>query len=45
VILLASEVWQARRAAHEERVDAWIGPHLRRGASAAKHPGEGFLFK
>jgi hypothetical protein len=44
VILLAPADWRARRAAHEERVDAWIGPHLRRRQDGGKHPVEDFLF-
>jgi len=36
--------WQARRAAHERRIDAWIQPHLRRRRSGVKHPVEDFLF-
>ena len=36
--------WQARRRAHEERVDAWLTPHLARRGSGVKHPVEDFLF-
>ncbi|MEV4478846.1 3-methyladenine DNA glycosylase [Micromonospora coxensis] len=36
--------WQARRAAHEQRVDAWLAPHLARRRSGGKHPVEDFLF-
>ena len=36
--------WQARRRAHEERVDAWLTPHLARRRSGVKHPVEDFLF-
>ncbi|SCL58744.1 3-methyladenine DNA glycosylase [Micromonospora chersina] len=36
--------WQARRRAHEERVDAWLGPHLARRRSGVRHPVEDFLF-
>ncbi|MGC1213650.1 MAG: 3-methyladenine DNA glycosylase [Micromonospora sp.] len=36
--------WQARRRAHEERVDAWVTPHLARRRSGVKHPVEDFLF-
>ena len=39
---LEREVWQARRAAHEARVDGWTRPHLER--SGRKHPVEDFLF-
>jgi hypothetical protein len=41
---LAPAVWQARRAAHEERVDAWVGPHLERRRQGVAHPVEDFLF-
>ena len=36
--------WQARSAAHEERVDAWVGPHLERRRQGVAHPVEDFLF-
>ncbi|MFG3696383.1 3-methyladenine DNA glycosylase [Micromonospora sp. NPDC047620] len=36
--------WQARRRAHEERVDAWLTPHLARRRRGGKHPVEDFLF-
>jgi hypothetical protein len=36
--------WRARRRAHEERVDAWLTPHLARRRSGVKHPVEDFLF-
>ncbi|MEU4368671.1 3-methyladenine DNA glycosylase [Micromonospora chersina] len=36
--------WQARRRAHEERVDAWLAPHLARRRSGVRHPVEDFLF-
>ncbi|TDC57218.1 3-methyladenine DNA glycosylase [Micromonospora sp. KC207] len=36
--------WQARRRAHEERVDAWLAPHLARRRTGRKHPVEDFLF-
>ena len=36
--------WQARRAAHEQRVDAWLGPHLERRRDGVAHPVEDFLF-
>jgi hypothetical protein len=41
---LAAADWQARRRAHEERVDAWLAPHLARRRSGVKHPVEDFLF-
>jgi hypothetical protein len=42
VTRLARPEWEARRAAHEARVDAWVRPHLER--SGRKHPVEDFLF-
>ncbi|RGC69927.1 hypothetical protein C5N14_05820 [Micromonospora sp. MW-13] len=36
--------WQARRRAHEKRVDGWLAPHLARRRTGAKHPVEDFLF-
>jgi hypothetical protein len=36
--------WQARRAAHEARVDAWTSGHRDRVARGQKHPVEDFLF-
>ncbi|WP_431977313.1 3-methyladenine DNA glycosylase [Micromonospora haikouensis] len=36
--------WQARRRAHEERVDAWLAPHLARRRAGRRHPVEDFLF-
>jgi hypothetical protein len=42
--ILAADVWRARRAAHEARVDAWITPHLARRRAGVKHPVEDFLF-
>ncbi|MFG1847215.1 3-methyladenine DNA glycosylase [Micromonospora carbonacea] len=36
--------WQARRRAHEERVDGWLAPHLARRRAGRKHPVEDFLF-
>ncbi|MCM0678549.1 3-methyladenine DNA glycosylase [Micromonospora phytophila] len=36
--------WQARRRAHEERVDAWLTPHLARRRRGERHPVEDFLF-
>ena len=41
---LAPAVWQARRAAHEQRVDGWVGPHLERRRQGVAHPVEDFLF-
>jgi hypothetical protein len=44
VTLLDGPAWQARRHAHEQRVDGWIGPHLRRRRTGERHPVEDFLF-
>ncbi len=41
---LLEEDWRSRRAAHEERVDAYIQPHLVRRATGEKHPVFDFLF-
>ncbi|MGH3330933.1 MAG: 3-methyladenine DNA glycosylase, partial [Nocardioidaceae bacterium] len=42
--VLDEATWQARRAAHEHRVDAWVQPHLRRRQAREAHPVEDFLF-
>ena len=42
--VLSAEVWQARRAAHEARVDAWTAPVLARRSRGEAHPVEDFLF-
>jgi hypothetical protein len=36
--------WVARAAAHEQRVDAWVQPHLARRRRREKHPVHDFLF-
>ncbi|MFG1883434.1 3-methyladenine DNA glycosylase [Micromonospora sp. NPDC049102] len=36
--------WQARRRAHEERLDVWLTPHLARRRRGERHPVEDFLF-
>lgn len=41
---LAPPEWQARRAAHERRVDGWILPHRQRAAAGVRHPVYDFLF-
>src|SRR3712207_2906677 len=41
---LTEAAWCGRRAAHEGRVAAWIGPVLARARRAEKHPVEDFLF-
>jgi hypothetical protein len=43
-VVLTADAWRARRAAHEARVDGWIGPHLARRRAGVKHPVEDFLF-
>jgi hypothetical protein len=42
--VLDEPTWVARRSAHERRVDAWVGPHLRRRSRGESHPVEDFLF-
>jgi hypothetical protein len=42
--VLDAACWRARRRAHEERVDAWLTPHLARRRRGEKHPVEDFLF-
>ncbi|MEW2381236.1 3-methyladenine DNA glycosylase [Micromonospora sp. NPDC047707] len=42
--VLDAAVWRARHRAHEERVDAWLTPHLARRRRGEKHPVEDFLF-
>ncbi len=42
--VLDAAAWQARHRAHEERVDAWLTPHLARRRRGEKHPVEDFLF-
>jgi len=44
MLVLDATEWQARRAAHEARVDAWLAPHLARRQAGEKHPVEDFLF-
>jgi len=43
-ISLAESEWLARQAAHETRVQAWLGPHQARSARGEKHPVYDFLF-
>jgi hypothetical protein len=43
-VLLTEPCWQARRAAHEQRIDEWIRPHLQRRRGRRPHPVEDFLF-
>lgn len=42
--VLDAPAWQARRAAHERRVDVWVQPHLARRRARQAHPVEDFLF-
>jgi hypothetical protein len=42
--VLDAPTWSVRRAAHEDRVDAWVQPHLRRRRERQAHPVEDFLF-
>jgi len=42
--VLDAPSWRARRANHEERVDAWVQPHLERRRAREAHPVEDFLF-
>ncbi|MDQ1600973.1 MAG: hypothetical protein QOD68_2447, partial [Actinomycetota bacterium] len=41
---LAAGEWLPRATAHEQRVDAWVRPHLERRRSGQQHPVEDFLF-
>ena len=42
--VLHRDAWLARAAAHEERVDAWVQPHLERRRRGVAHPVHDFLF-
>ncbi|HSE08985.1 MAG TPA: 3-methyladenine DNA glycosylase [Nocardioidaceae bacterium] len=42
--VLDAPSWQARRTAHERRVDVWVQPHLDRRRLRQAHPVEDFLF-
>jgi hypothetical protein len=42
--VLPRATWQARAAAHEERVDVWVQPHLARRQQGVPHPVHDFLF-
>ncbi len=44
MLVLTEPQWRARQAAHEQRVDAWISPHLERRSRGVSHPVEDFLF-
>jgi hypothetical protein len=43
-VRLPERRWQARRDAHEARVDGWLAPHLSRAGRQETHPVEDFLF-
>jgi hypothetical protein len=42
--ILARDEWQARRTAHEDRVDTMLAAHLDRHRRGQAHPVEDFLF-
>jgi hypothetical protein len=42
--LMDEPTWRSRAAAHAERVDAFVAPHLARRQSQVKHPVHDFLF-
>lgn len=42
--VVPEEVWLARQAARERRVDDWVGPALDRARRGETHPVEDFLF-
>ncbi len=44
MLVLTEPQWRARQDAHEQRVDAWISPHLERRSRGVSHPVEDFLF-
>jgi hypothetical protein len=44
IVILDAPAWRGRRAAHERRVDDWLGGHLGRRRSGVAHPVEDFLF-
>lgn len=44
MVELAEDLWRQRRRAHHDRVDAWIGPYLRRRSAGLSHPVDDFLF-
>jgi hypothetical protein len=43
-VTLDPPTWTALRLAHEQRVDAWVQPHLARRRLGVAHPVEDFLF-
>ena len=44
VEILARDAWPARAAAHAERVDTWVQPHVERRRRGVAHPVHDFLF-
>jgi hypothetical protein len=44
VEILDERAWTARRDAHEQRLEPWLGPHLARRRDGLAHPVEDFLF-
>lgn len=44
LLSLPESVWQARAAAHQQRVDRYAAPYLARRSANQKHPVEDFLF-
>ncbi|MCW2853552.1 MAG: 3-methyladenine glycosylase, partial [Nocardioides sp.] len=42
--VLDEATWRARAAAHAERVEAFVRPHLERRGASVKHPVHDFLF-
>ena len=42
--MLEEATWRARTAAHEARIEAYVGPHLARRDAGVKHPVHDFLF-
>jgi hypothetical protein len=42
--ILSSSAWQARAAAHGERVRPWVEPRLHRRSVGGRHPVDDFLF-
>lgn len=43
--MVPEEEWRARQAAHEERVDGWLGGVVERRRRGVVHPVEDFLFE
>src|SRR4029079_8370494 len=42
--VLAADEWRTLPSAHEQRVAAWVDPHLARRRDHVSHPVEDFLF-